>query len=261
MKISPNIGVTLIDYPGKVAFEIYTSGCNYRCPTCHSKSLVNPVGISGQEAIKLMKEYKNRDWINGLAVCGGEPTLHSDLPDFLRDCKKQLKLAIKLDTNGSNPVVLGDLLEEKLVDYIALDIKGSPGLYRQLIGDSENCSETRFDFRDNLEKAINGVQNFPGYELRTTIVPYYSEDGKLIWMNAKDADEMAEYVKGFIFTDPKKIKWYIQKFVARKKADDAMMDDKFAQENLPREYHETPLKVLEAVRDEVRKKFPLCEIR
>lgn len=114
---------TLSDYPGLVAAIVFTQGCNFRCPYCHNPELLrsrtrNP--LSENSVFEFLD--KRKSLVKGLVVTGGEPTLHDDLPDFLRKVKS-FGYKIKLDTNGSRPSVLESLLMEKLVDYVAMDIK------------------------------------------------------------------------------------------------------------------------------------------
>ncbi|CAB1062015.1 Ribonucleotide reductase of class III (anaerobic), activating protein (EC [Olavius sp. associated proteobacterium Delta 1] len=156
---------SLIDYPGKVSSVIFCSGCNFDCPYCH-----NPDLVGGQSACpdKLdLNEItgffdQRRNFLDGVVVSGGEPTLQPDLADLCRKIKT-LGLPVKLDTNGSRPRVLQYLLEENLVDYVAMDLKTDPVLYRSFIK-----SDCRPDpIVDSIELIMeSGV----GYEFRTTCV-------------------------------------------------------------------------------------------
>ncbi len=126
MKIGGFIKQSLIDYPNKIAAVVFTVGCNFRCGYCHNPYLVLPQlfhynsFISEDEVITYIKHRKN--WLDGIVITGGEPTIHKDLPFFLHKLKK-MGYSIKLDSNGSNPLMLEIILKENLVDYIALDIK------------------------------------------------------------------------------------------------------------------------------------------
>ena len=125
---------SLSDYPGKISALIFTQGCNFRCPFCHNGSLISvkDIGkIKEEEIFFFLKEREH--WLDGVVVTGGEPTIHKDLPDFLRSIR-EIGLLIKLDTNGSRPDVLRFLFEEELVDYVAMDIKAPMLSYNKLAG-------------------------------------------------------------------------------------------------------------------------------
>ncbi|MEI7424652.1 MAG: anaerobic ribonucleoside-triphosphate reductase activating protein, partial [Candidatus Staskawiczbacteria bacterium] len=119
---------TLIDYPGKIACIVFLAGCNFRCPWCYSSELVLPLKIVKQPRIsekEVLDFLRDRQGLlDGVVICGGEPTINKDLSQFLEKIKK-LGYLIKLDTNGSNPRILKELVELKLIDYVAMDIKSS----------------------------------------------------------------------------------------------------------------------------------------
>ena len=127
--------LTLLDYPGKVACTVFTAGCNFRCPFCHNAGLVLPdrlfQDVTEEEIMAFLK--KRAGILDGVAVTGGEPLLHKELPAFLRQVK-DLGYLVKLDTNGSFPDRLEALLSEGLVDRVAMDIKNSPDLYAKTAG-------------------------------------------------------------------------------------------------------------------------------
>ncbi len=127
--------LTLLDFPGRTACTVFTGGCNFRCPFCQNASLVlrpesQPV-IPEEEFFAFLR--KRQGLLDGVAVTGGEPTLQPELPGFLRKLRA-LGYAVKLDTNGARPQVLRALLEEGLLDYVAMDVKSSPEGYGQSIG-------------------------------------------------------------------------------------------------------------------------------
>ena len=127
--------LTLLDFPGHTACTVFTGACNFRCPFCQNASLVlhpstEPV-IPTEEVLDYLK--KRAGILEGVCITGGEPTLQPDLADFLLQIR-ELGLLIKLDTNGYRPEVLRELLDAHLVDYIAMDIKGSPARYGQAAG-------------------------------------------------------------------------------------------------------------------------------
>lgn len=125
-----------IDYPGKLACVLFTQGCNFRCWYCHNYWLVKPspkdTALPIDSALEFLMERKL--WLDGVAISGGEPTIHKQLPDFLVHAKA-LGYSIKLDTNGSNPEMLENILTKNLVDFIAMDIKTLPvmGEYSKVI--------------------------------------------------------------------------------------------------------------------------------
>lgn len=125
---------SLIDYPPRISCVLFTSGCNFHCPYCHNPELSAP----GPNAAALEMEQvfsflsARRKYLDAVVISGGEPTLHPDLPGLCRDIKS-MGLLLKLDTNGSRPDMIARLTEERLVDYIAMDIKTAPDRYAPLI--------------------------------------------------------------------------------------------------------------------------------
>ncbi|MBU3934821.1 anaerobic ribonucleoside-triphosphate reductase activating protein, partial [Patescibacteria group bacterium] len=123
MKIGGLQRTTLIDYPGKIAATVFLSGCNFFCPWCYSPELVLPEKIKKQPKVS-EKEFfaflkERQGLLGGVVICGGEPTMQKGLPDFIKKIKK-LGFSVKLDTNGSNPRMLKDLIDKKLIDYVAM---------------------------------------------------------------------------------------------------------------------------------------------
>ena len=134
MRIGGFVPVSLCDYPCRVAAVVFTQGCNFRCPFCHNGHLVGCEGAALlDEAAVLAQLAERRNRLGGVVVTGGEPTLQGDLPQFLH-ALKQLGLAVKLDTNGSQPDVLQALLADRLVDYVAMDLKAPWARYDRLAG-------------------------------------------------------------------------------------------------------------------------------
>ena len=165
MQISGLQKLTLLDYPGTVACTIFTAGCNFRCPFCHNAMLVLPkqieeASLSEDEVLSFLK--KRQGVLDGVAVTGGEPLLHADMPEFLRKIK-DLGYKIKLDTNGSNPKLLREIVEAGLVDRVAMDIKNSPGAYAETIG----CKADMSAIEESKNFLLNGTID---YEFRTTVV-------------------------------------------------------------------------------------------
>ena len=183
---------TLLDYPEHVAATVFTGGCNFRCPFCHNVGLVLEPGkqalISEEEVLTHLK--KRKGLLSGVCITGGEPTLQPDLPDFLSRIK-ELGYLVKLDTNGYIPEILQMLLSEKLLDYVAMDIKASKGNYARAAGVPE------LDLT-GIQESITLLQNsgLP-YEFRTTVVKgihtveEFEEIGK--WL----AGSRAYYLQGY----------------------------------------------------------------
>ena len=157
--------LTLLDYPGHTACTVFTARCNWRCPFCHNASLVlrpeeQPV-IDQEEFFAFLK--KRRGLLDGVAVTGGEPTLNRDLPDFLRRVKEQ-GFETKLDTNGTNPAMLREILSAGLADYVAMDIKAGRDNYPAVTG-TVRPGLAAVEESVELLKAC-GVE----HEFRTTVV-------------------------------------------------------------------------------------------
>lgn len=167
MKIAGYEKISLQDYPNHISCIIFTQGCNLKCPFCQNSTLIsfnNENLVDENEILEYLKLRTN--FINGVTISGGEPTLQSDLKDFIYKIK-QLKLDIKLDTNGTNYNLLKDLVENQLIDYVAMDIKNSFNKYEKTSGIT----------KINIENIINSInllkQNNVDYEFRTTIINEY----------------------------------------------------------------------------------------
>ena len=126
MKIHGLQKMTLLDFPGKVACTVFLGGCDFRCPFCHNFELVDGTAKPVMEEEELLAFLKKRQGLlDGVAITGGEPCLQKELPELLKKIR-DLGYAVKLDTNGFHPDLLEEILEEGLVDYVAMDIKNSP---------------------------------------------------------------------------------------------------------------------------------------
>ncbi len=158
--------LTLLDDPGRVACTVFTGGCNFRCPFCHNAPLVLPERLQGDEngeATVLAFLKKRQGILDGVAVTGGEPLLHKDIPAFLRKVKA-LGYHVKMDTNGSFPELLKALVEEGLVDRVAMDVKNSPALYPRTVGvPALDLAPVERSKNYLLSGAVD-------YEFRTTVV-------------------------------------------------------------------------------------------
>ena len=165
MLISGLQKLTLLDYPGKVACTVFTGGCNFRCPFCHNSALVLPDRLApdSSEDAGLACLRKRVGVLDGVAVTGGEPLLHADIGDFLKEVKA-LGFLVKLDTNGSFPDRLISLVEAGLVDRVAMDIKNAPALYAKTAG------LERFDLTGVERSKDFLLEGRVEYEFRTTVV-------------------------------------------------------------------------------------------
>lgn len=169
MDVKGFIDVSFVDWDGKVTSVIFLPNCNFRCPFCHNVNLVlNPEKIETIPFENIENQLlKHKEWIDGVVVTGGEPTLHNDLPELLFKIKK-MGFKTKLDTNGSNPKMLRKLLDKNLVDYVAMDIKAPLNVksYSRIVGVKVN---------NLLKKVKESIKILMGsgieYEFRTTIVP------------------------------------------------------------------------------------------
>jgi len=169
MEISGIQKMTLLDYPGKCACTVFLAGCNLRCPFCHNASLVlrHPEPAMTEASFFAFLQ-KRRGLLDGVCITGGEPTLRGELPEFIRKIR-QLGYLVKLDTNGSNPGMLGSLLEEGLLDYVAMDIKNCPDRYGETCGGRDILTAVGRCLSLLRESAVE-------YELRTTCVkPFHNE--------------------------------------------------------------------------------------
>ena len=161
---------SMVDYDGYISCTVFTRGCNFLCPFCHNSSLVTG------EAIKIPEEdvfdylTKRKGLVDAVCITGGEPTLQRDLKDFILRVRA-LGYRVKLDTNGTNPTMLRELLEEGLLDYVAMDIKTDFEQYEDVTGVSNSALLARVKESAEILKAIA-----PDYEFRTTaIAEYHSE--------------------------------------------------------------------------------------
>lgn len=241
--------LTLIDFPGKLAAIIFTQGCNFRCQFCYNPLLVMPIG---DVKLKYQKDHSvipmsdlfgflesRRGKLDGVVVSGGEPTLHHDLPEFLAKIRS-LGYAIKLDSNGTNPEMLEKVIAQKLVDYLAMDIKAPLVKYAQVVDCAVNT--------DLIEKSIEIIKKsgLP-YEFRTTLVPGMH--------TSEDIDEMGELIRGV--ANPADAgsfgvaKWYLQFFKSDTPLVNREMEtkDKFT------------TKEMEEMAERGKKYVGICEVR
>jgi len=183
--------LTLIDYPSKLAATVFTIGCSFRCPFCHNPELVDLKLVheekSEQEFFKFLKKRKGK--LEGVCITGGEPTIQSDIIDFIRKIKK-LGFTVKLDTNGTRPDVLKKILDAKIIDYVAMDIKHSQKKYAEAAGRSVDIEKVKLSVNLLMKNGID-------YEFRTTVVPGIHEES--------DFEDIAEWIRGAK-------KYYLQRY-------------------------------------------------
>jgi pyruvate formate lyase activating enzyme len=192
MHISGFQKTTLLDYPDHLAATVFLSGCNFRCPYCHNSSLlpINPLDNEDNTDEILCTLKKRSHLLEGVCVTGGEPTLSADLPDFLRKIH-DLGLLVKLDTNGYHPDTLAHLMEDRLVDYVAMDIKSSRETY------SAACGLPSIDISRIEQSVALLLSGVISYEFRTTYVKelHTEEDVRRIgeWLADADAYYLQSY--------------------------------------------------------------------
>lgn len=192
MKICGLNKTTLLDYPGMVAATIFLGGCNFRCPFCQNGALVlHPETEPEMDQEDILGFLKKRKGIlDGVCITGGEPTLASDLPDFLRKIK-ELGYKIKLDTNGAQPSVVKALANEKLIDKVAMDIKTCPVNYPLLSGISRPDLSA---LNETVDFLLHGELD---YEFRTTVVKELHSEVDFIEIGRWIAGAKAYYLQAF----------------------------------------------------------------
>ncbi|MBP9779240.1 anaerobic ribonucleoside-triphosphate reductase activating protein [Candidatus Gracilibacteria bacterium] len=178
--------MTLIDYPGKIAAVVFTTGCNLRCSFCHNPEMVLPEKIVTHKDYQIQEKVffnfldRRIGILDGVSICGGEPTIHADLPHFCREIKSR-GFSVKLDTNGRNPDMIEHLIEENLVDYFAMDIKHTWSEYESIV-----CAPVE---RDKYERSISLIQSRSrDYEFRSTVIKGVHGEESI--------HEMASYIAG-----------------------------------------------------------------
>jgi len=223
--------ITLIDYPGRIAATVFLIGCDFKCPWCYSSELVLPEKIKKQprisqkEFFKFLKERK--ELLEGATICGGEPSINKDLPQFCKKIKKAGYL-VKLDTNGSTPKMLKKLIDEKLIDYVAMDIKLPREKYQKILGRKIKI--------EDIEKSVKILKEGKvDYEFRTTVVPTI--------LTKEDILKIAKWISGAK-------RYYLQNFRPEK-----TIDPKFEKiKPYPQEY-------LLEIQKAISPFFEVCQVR
>jgi len=180
MKIGGFQKTSLLDYPEKISTIIWTVGCNFNCPFCYNKDLVtgNVGSIPEKEIFDYLEKRKNM--IEALVISGGEPLMHKDITTFCEKVKK-LGYLIKIDTNGTYPEKLQELIDKKLVDYISMDVKAPKNKYEKLSGKKTDIKK--------IQKSIDIIQKSNiDYEFKTTFIPGL--------LKKEDIEDIAKWIKG-----------------------------------------------------------------
>lgn len=196
---------SLLDYPGKIVSVVFLSGCNFRCPYCFNVEIVNnSKKLKKIEAKEIFSHLKSRKkWLDGVCLSGGEPSLHKGLFDFISKIK-EMGFLVKLDTNGANPEILKKLIEAKLLDYIAMDIKASLEKYKKTVRRDVDLKK--------IQESIDLIRNSGiEYEFRTTVVPKFFDE--------KVALAIGNWLKG-------SKKYCLQQFRSEKTLDKSLQKEK-----------------------------------
>ncbi len=223
--------LTLIDYPGKLAATVFAVGCSFRCPFCHNPELVLRSHFAAPNN-KWEKDFfahlKNRkEKLDGVCITGGEPTIQPDLADFIRKIKK-MGFSVKLDTNGTRPDVLKELFKEKLLDYVAMDIKNTLEKYDETTGSKAD--------KKRIKLSVELIRNSGvPYEFRTTVVPGLH--------TPKDFDKIAQWLSG-------SRAYYLQEY-----REDRILDEELKKKTKGKKID------LEKIKDRIKNNFEKISIR
>ncbi len=190
--------LTLLDYPEKVACTVFCVGCNFRCPFCHNGSLVSGGGDRWTQQEILTFLTKRANLLEGVCLTGGEPLMYTDVADFLRQVK-EIGYKVKLDTNGSYPDRLEQLIKDGLVDYVAMDVKNSRELYSATAGAAVSL--------DAVERSVALLKTGAvPYEFRTTVTRTFHTEQSLLniaeWLYDADKWFLQQFVGGEDLIDP-----------------------------------------------------------
>jgi len=198
MKIGGIHTCSLIDYPGKICTILFAQGCNFRCPYCHNPQLVAPELFTDPLQQERIFDFlhRRRGKLDAVTISGGEPTLQPGLVSFIRRIK-ELAFAVKLDTNGSRPAVLRELIENELLDFIAMDLKAPLARYAEVVGTPVAAEAIRESVQLIMKSGAE-------YEFRTTWVPGL--------LGPDDLDDMMREVHGAA-------RYVIQRFVPERTLD------------------------------------------
>jgi len=199
--------LTLLDYPDKLAATIFTYGCNFYCSFCHNPELVkSDTNNANSMRMGRIKEDEFFDFLKsrqglleGVCITGGEPTLYPDLPEFIAKIK-ELGFKVKLDTNGTNPGMMAGLINKKIVDYLAMDIKAPLSRYKEIVRREVDLAKIKESIKIIMESgSFASPWGKFDYEFRSTLVPDFHKEGDIL--------EMAKLIQGAK-------KYYLQNFVS-----------------------------------------------
>lgn len=201
MRIGGYQKLTLIDFPGVIATTVFTVGCSFRCPFCHNPELVlrshfpAPNNME-EEFFEFLAKRKGK--LEGVCITGGEPTIQSDIVEFIKKVK-EMGFKVKLDSNGTRPDVLRKVFKENLIDFIAMDIKSSPENYSKATGLKADIERIKLSVKMIMNSGVP-------YEFRTTVVPGIHEEKDFLkiaqWLKGAKSYYLQEYRDGRIL-DPK----------------------------------------------------------
>ena len=194
MKIHGLQKMTLLDFPGRVACTVFFGGCDMRCPFCHNAELLDgtaPPVMSSEELLEFLK--KRQGLLDGVAFTGGEPLLQKDLPDLAARIR-ELGYPVKLDTNGTHPERLSEMIRNSLVQYVAMDIKNSPDRY------AETAGLEKLDLKPIRESVSLLLGGTVDYEFRTTAVAELHDDSSF--------EQIGQWIRGAEH-------YYLQRFTDR----------------------------------------------
>ncbi len=224
--------LSLIDYPGKLSATVFLTGCNFRCPFCYSRELVLPEEIKKQPKISekdffdFLKERQKM--LEGTVICGGEPTIYKELPGFVKKIKV-MGFLIKLDTNGFNPEMLQKLIQLKLIDYVAMDVKAPKEKYSFYAG-------KKIDLK-KIDKSIDILKKGKvDFEFRTTVAPGLTKE---------DIQDLADWIA------VENVKYFLQEFNSQK----PILNPEILKLPVLKENE------IKEVVEEIKPKFKLCKLR
>jgi len=222
---------SLLEWPGLIVDSIFVAGCDFRCPYCHNPDLITADTVDSYDINEVLEEIENRaktNWLDGVSITGGEPTMSKRLPEFLKIIKA-MGLKTKIDTNGSFPGVVQKLIDEKLIDYIAMDIKAIPEKYHLAAGRKVDIKSIKKTIEIIISSGID-------HEFRTTVVPTIVDV-------EKDIPKIAKMIKGAK-------RFYLQQFRPLRCLDKTF--EKLVPYNLG---------LLEEACEKIKSKFEVCELR
>lgn len=212
MKIGGLQKFSMIDYPDKVACIVFTQGCNFRCPYCHNPELVKPEmfgeSLNEEDFFDFLKERVGK--LDAVSITGGEPTLQYDLIEFIKKIR-DLGFLIKLDTNGTNPDMLKEIIDQKLVSYLAMDIKAPFSKYEEITKMPVNI--------EKIKQSVEMIKNSGiDYEFRTTLVKNL--------LSPEDIVQIGRDIAGAK-------QYFLQKFVSTKTVDEKVLNEEtYSEEEL-----------------------------